>query len=65
MDLEQSDIHLWQIDVGSAKQREMEIPSPADFRIANNDWTPSPDGSMVVFVSSEDDALWILELPGD
>ena len=65
LNLEQPDAQLWEIDVSRAEQRQLEIPSPADFRIANNDWMPSPDGSKVVFVSSEDYALWILGLPGD
>jgi hypothetical protein len=55
---------LVQIDVSSAVLVPLEIPYPEHFRIANNDWMPSPDGLKLVFLSAEDRSLWVVELPG-
>ena len=32
-------------------------------RIANNDWSISPDGSKLAFLSQDDRNLWLIELP--
>ncbi|HBY94804.1 MAG TPA: hypothetical protein DEP84_12740 [Chloroflexi bacterium] len=53
---------LWQFDVESGETRRLTDPAVTLFRIANADWSASPDGRAVVFVSSPDDNLWLLEL---
>jgi len=37
-------------------------PSTLKFKITNNDWTVSPDGRKVAFVSSNDYNVWLLTL---
>jgi Tol biopolymer transport system component len=38
-------------------------PSITSFKIANGDWSVSPDSQMIAFVSADDGNIWILELP--
>jgi len=54
---------LWEYDVVSDAHRPLTDPSQIPFKIANNDWTVSPDGDRVVFVNADDRNLWLIELP--
>lgn len=38
-------------------------PAQTEIPIANNDWQPSPDGSRIVYFSSQDHNLWVVALP--
>ncbi len=38
-------------------------PLQTPFKIANGDWSVSPDGRYMVFVSAHDQNLWLIELP--
>ncbi len=51
------------VDAATGEVRPLTNPALTPFRIANGDWSLSPDGSRVVFVSADDRNLWMLELP--
>jgi hypothetical protein len=53
---------LWEYDVVSQDERPLTDPQHTPYRIANNDWTVSPDGRYIVFLSAEDHNLWLLDL---
>lgn len=55
---------LQEYDASTGALRDLTDPATLPFRVANNDWVVSPDGSRVVFVSADDGNLWLLE-PGD
>lgn len=57
---------LWEYDLAGAESRRLTDPAWASFKIANNDWSVSPDGRYVVFVDAADHNLWLIELsPSD
>lgn len=62
-DFEASGPYLWQIEIASNQIWALTDPRETVLSIANNDWQPSPDGEKVVFYSSQDRNLWVLELP--
>jgi hypothetical protein len=63
LDLEAPGSSLWQVDAKSGEAWRLTDPLDTPLHIANNDWQPSPDGSSIVFRSSEDHSLWLLGLP--
>ncbi|HBY97549.1 MAG: hypothetical protein M5U01_16365 [Ardenticatenaceae bacterium] len=54
---------LWELDTQSLQSHRLTDPQTTPFKIADNDWSVSPDGRSVVFVGSEDHNLWLLSLP--
>ena len=54
---------LWQIDVETGETERLLGPESFPFRIANNDWSISPDGATLAFVSEADRNLWVADLP--
>jgi Tol biopolymer transport system component len=54
---------LVEIDVTSGETRALTDPATQPFRIANGDWTISPDGQTIVFLSADDRNLWRITLP--
>lgn len=54
---------LWEYDAGRGASRPLTDPAALPFVISNGDWTVSPDGQHVVFVSAEDKNLWLITLP--
>lgn len=54
---------LLEIDLPSPDIQSLTDPAITPFRIANGDWTVSPDGSTFVFLSEADHNLWALALP--
>lgn len=52
-----------QIEAGTGEMIELTRPSQTPFRIAAGDWSLSPSGQHLVFVSGVDHNLWLLELP--
>lgn len=56
---------LWEYDVLDAESRRLTDPAQTPFKIANDDWTVSPDGRYVVFVSAADHNLWLIDLEPD
>jgi hypothetical protein len=54
---------IWEFDVETEQARQLTDPQITPFKIANGDWTVSPDGRHVAFVESEDRNIWLLTLP--
>lgn len=56
---------LWQVDAASGVAAPLVTPDQAAFKIAAGDWTVSPDGRAAVFLSAQDQNLWLITLPED
>lgn len=54
---------LWQVEAPGGEARLLFGEEQAFLPVANNDWAVSPDGRWLVFLSSEDWNLWLVELP--
>ena len=54
---------LWELDMTTQETRRLNDPQAQPFKINDGDWTVSPDGRKVVFVSASDHNLWLLSLP--
>jgi Tol biopolymer transport system component len=63
LDLEQAAHRLWQVDLDSGEAIPLTDPAITSFKIANGDWSVSPDGRQVAFVSADDQNIWLLTLP--
>lgn len=63
VDLDGEGLSLWQVDVSTLETHRLTDRASTHLPIANNDWSPSPDGEKMVFLSSEDRNLWLLALP--
>ena len=53
---------LWELDVSTGETRRLTDPAVTPFKVANGDWTVSPDGRHVAFVESRDHNTWLLTL---
>jgi Tol biopolymer transport system component len=53
---------LWELDANTWEARRLTDPDATPFKIANGDWTVSPDGRYVAFVESRDRNIWLLAL---
>ncbi len=56
---------LLQLQAATGELEAVTDPALTPFRIANGDWTVSPGGSQVAFVSAADGNIWILDLPAE
>jgi Tol biopolymer transport system component len=63
LDLEQSVHRLWQVNLDNGETIPLTDPTITPFRVANGDWSVSPDGRQVAFVSADDQNIWLLTLP--
>jgi Tol biopolymer transport system component len=64
LDLSQSASHrLWQVDAVSGQHTPLSDPEHTPFKIANGDWSVSPDGSSIAYVSAQDQNIWVINLP--
>jgi Tol biopolymer transport system component len=54
---------LLQIDPTTGLATAITDPALMPFKIANGDWRVSPDGRWMVFVSAQDQNLWLVKLP--
>jgi Tol biopolymer transport system component len=54
---------LWELDVEANEARHLASAQTTPFKVANGDWTVSPDGRHVAFVESWDRNIWLLTLP--
>jgi Tol biopolymer transport system component len=54
---------LLEVDAASGAARAVSDPAVTPFRVAGGDWSVSPDGNRVVFVSAGDHNLWVIDLP--
>jgi Tol biopolymer transport system component len=50
---------LYEYDVKTGAQRQLTDPQSQPFKIANGDWSVSPDGNQIVFVNAKDQNLWL------
>jgi Tol biopolymer transport system component len=53
---------FWELDVETGETHRLTNPEVTPFKIANGDWTVSPDGRYVAFEESRDHNLWLLTL---
>jgi hypothetical protein len=51
---------LWQVQAGGGQPEPLTDPAVTPFKVANGDWSVSPDGQHIVFVSAADHNLWLL-----
>jgi len=56
---------LREYDAFSAELRQLTDPQVTPFKVANGDWSVSPDGKHIAFVSAQDFNIWLLTLPRD
>ena len=63
LDLSQPAHRLLQVEAASGQLQAVTDPAITPFKIANSDWSVSPDGEMMAFVSADDGNIWVLELP--
>jgi hypothetical protein len=56
---------LWEYDAGGGSLSLLLPPAQTSFKVADNDWSVSPDGRYVAFRSSVDHNIWTLRLPHD
>ncbi len=54
---------LIEINFITGMQRSLTMPDQTPFKIANGDWSISPDGRWAVFLSAADQNLWLIALP--
>ena len=63
LDLEQTVHRLFQVQAASGQIEPLTDPAVTPLRIASGDWSVSPDGNRVIFVSALDYNIWLLTLP--
>jgi hypothetical protein len=54
---------IWEFNASTGQTRQLTDPDLMPFKIANGDWTVSPDGKQVAFVEKRDRNIWLLRLP--
>jgi hypothetical protein len=50
-------------DARSEESRPLLDPATVPIRVANNDWSVSPDGQTLAWVAEDDRNLWVVDLP--
>ena len=63
LELGQAHHRLLQIDAASGEVTTLGAKGGSTFKIANGDWSVSPDGRHIAFVSAYDQNIWLLTLP--
>ncbi|HNB54095.1 MAG TPA: hypothetical protein PK530_19255, partial [Anaerolineales bacterium] len=53
---------LWEVDAATGDFRALTDPALTPFKVAEGDWTVSPDGQWVAFISATDRNIWILKI---
>lgn len=54
---------LWQFDSETGEAMPLTDPAVTPFKVTSGDWSVSPTGDYVVFLSAADQALWLMALP--
>jgi len=62
LDLTQVSHYLLQIDASTGDVEYLTDPEIDPFKIANGDWSVSPDGRRITFVSAADNNIWVLTI---
>ena len=62
LDTTQPNHQLWQIDAATGIANPMTDPALLPFKVANGDWSVSPDGKKIAFVSAVDRNIWLVNL---
>lgn len=63
LDLSQPVHRLLQVESANGQVHPITEPESTPFKIANGDWSVSPGGGEIAFVSAEDSNIWLIELP--
>ncbi len=53
---------LWEVDATTGDSRALTDPALTPFKVAEGDWTVSPDGRYVAFISATDRNIWVLTI---
>ena len=53
---------LWDVDATTGQPRPLTDPAITPFKVAGGDWTVSPDGRFIAFVSATDRNIWVIQL---
>jgi Tol biopolymer transport system component len=62
LDANQPSHQIWQIDAASGQAQALTDPGATPIKVANGDWSVSPDGTKVAFLSAHDHNIWVIEL---
>lgn len=54
---------VWQFDAPTGEMKRLIDGRSVSLRVANNDWTISPDGNTMAFVAAQDRGVWVIDLP--
>jgi Tol biopolymer transport system component len=63
LDLEAAHHRLIQIEAATGMVDELTDPTITPFKVASGDWSVSPDGTKLIYVSALDRNIWLLSLP--
>jgi Tol biopolymer transport system component len=65
LDLNQPVNQLLKVQADTGQVEILTDPEVTPFKIANGDWSVSPRGDQVTFLSAEDGNIWLLEISGE
>jgi hypothetical protein len=63
LELQSEGHQIWQVEVASGEIQALTDPQVTRFKVANGDWSVSPDGQYVAYIAVEDFNIWLLALP--
>ena len=63
LELDQPFHRLLQVNLSGGGIETLTNPETSPFKIANGDWSVSPDGSHLAYVSAMDGNIWVIDLP--
>jgi hypothetical protein len=65
LELDAPSHQLWQFDTETGEALPLIDPAQLSFRVSAGEWAVSPTGEHLVFLSAEDESLWLIDLPPD
>lgn len=63
LDLEQPEQRIWLVEAQTGAAVPVTDPAITPFKVSGGDWQASPDGQWMVFVSADDNNIWLMKLP--